>query len=76
MTTLIKIARAVGVFFALTTAAAADEPLKIATSAEPVGQLVSFAANLAKAEGDRRQGRRVHRLGGDQRGGVQPGCRC
>ncbi len=51
MTTLIKIARAVGVFFALTTAAAADEPLKIATSAGPVGQLVSFAADLAKQKG-------------------------
>jgi D-methionine transport system substrate-binding protein len=43
--------RAVGLLFALTTAAAADEPLKIATSAGPVGQLVSFAAKLAKDKG-------------------------
>lgn len=48
---LLQTARAAGVFIALTAAALADEPLKIATSAGPVGQLVSFAATLAKKKG-------------------------
>jgi D-methionine transport system substrate-binding protein len=43
--------RAAGLLLAMTAAAAADEPLKIATSAGPVGQLVSFAAKLAKEKG-------------------------
>jgi D-methionine transport system substrate-binding protein len=51
MKTLIRMARAAGLLVALTTAAAADEPLKIATSAGPIGQLVSFAAKLAKEKG-------------------------
>jgi D-methionine transport system substrate-binding protein len=48
---LIRMARAASLLSALTTAAAAAEPLKIATSAGPVGQLVSFAAKLAKDKG-------------------------
>jgi D-methionine transport system substrate-binding protein len=51
MKTLTRLARAAGLLLALTTVAAADEPLKIATSAGPVGQLVSFAAKLAKDKG-------------------------
>ena len=43
--------QAVGLMLALAAGASADEPLKIATSAGPVGQLVQFAANLAKAKG-------------------------
>jgi len=43
--------RAIGMLLVLTISAAADEPLKIATSAGPVGQLVSFAAKLAKEKG-------------------------
>ena len=42
---------ATGLMLALNTAAFADEPLKIATSAGPVGQLVQFAAGLAKSKG-------------------------
>jgi D-methionine transport system substrate-binding protein len=42
---------AASLLFAFATAAAADGPLKIATSAGPVGQLVSFAAGLAKEKG-------------------------
>jgi D-methionine transport system substrate-binding protein len=49
--TLVRMLQAAGFLFALTTAASADEPLKIATSAGPVGQLVQFAASLAKAKG-------------------------
>jgi D-methionine transport system substrate-binding protein len=49
--TLIRMLQAAGLLFALTTAAIADEPLKIATSAGPIGQLVQFAAGLAKAKG-------------------------
>jgi D-methionine transport system substrate-binding protein len=49
--TLIRIAQAAGLLLALATAASADEPLKIATSAGPVGQLVQFAAGLAKSKG-------------------------
>ena len=49
--TITRLAAAVGLLFALATAAGADEPLKIATSAGPVGQLVSFAAGLAKEKG-------------------------
>jgi D-methionine transport system substrate-binding protein len=51
MKSFIQGLRAAGLLFALTTVAAADEPLKIATSAGPVGQLVSFAAKLAKDKG-------------------------
>jgi D-methionine transport system substrate-binding protein len=43
--------RAAGLLLAMTAVAAADEPLKIATSAGPVGQLVAFAAKLAKEKG-------------------------
>jgi D-methionine transport system substrate-binding protein len=49
--TFARIAQAVGLTLALATAAVAGEPLKIATSAGPVGQLVQFAAGLAKAQG-------------------------
>jgi D-methionine transport system substrate-binding protein len=49
--TLIRVAQAAGVLLALATGACADEPLKIATSAGPVGQLVQFAAGLAKSKG-------------------------
>ena len=49
--TLVRMLQAAGFLFALTTAASADKPLKIATSAGPVGQLVQFAASLAKAKG-------------------------
>jgi D-methionine transport system substrate-binding protein len=49
--TLTRIVQAVGLSLMLATAASADEPLKIATSAGPVGQLVQFAAGLAKAKG-------------------------
>ena len=51
MNTFVRMVQAAGLFFALTTAAVADEPLKIATSAGPVGQLVGFAAKLAKDKG-------------------------
>ncbi|WP_213775309.1 MetQ/NlpA family ABC transporter substrate-binding protein [Bradyrhizobium sp. dw_78] len=51
MKTFFQMARAAGLLLALTAAAAAGEPLKIATSAGPVGQLVSFAASLAKDKG-------------------------
>lgn len=51
MKTLIRIAQAAGLFLALISAAAAEEPLKIATSAGPVGQLATYAAKLAKAGG-------------------------
>jgi D-methionine transport system substrate-binding protein len=51
MKTLARLVGATSLLFALTVAAAADEPLKIATSAGPVGQLVSFAAKLAKDKG-------------------------
>jgi D-methionine transport system substrate-binding protein len=51
MKTLMRMARAVGLLLALTTVAFADEPLKIATSAGPIGQLVSFAAKVAKDRG-------------------------
>src|ERR1700761_3784152 len=49
--TLVRMLQAAGLLFVLTTAASANEPLKIATSAGPVGQLVQFAASLAKAKG-------------------------
>jgi D-methionine transport system substrate-binding protein len=42
---------AAGLTLALATTASAGEPLKIATSAGPVGQLVQFAAGLAKSKG-------------------------
>lgn len=51
MKPLIRVAQAVGLVLALATPASAAEPLKIATSAGPVGQLVQFAAGLAKAKG-------------------------
>jgi D-methionine transport system substrate-binding protein len=51
MKMLARLVGATSLLFALTVAAAADEPLKIATSAGPVGQLVSFAAKLAKDKG-------------------------
>jgi D-methionine transport system substrate-binding protein len=49
--TLVRLMQAAGLLFALTAVAIADEPLKIATSAGPIGQLVQFAAGLAKAKG-------------------------
>ncbi|HEU0145533.1 MAG TPA: MetQ/NlpA family ABC transporter substrate-binding protein, partial [Bradyrhizobium sp.] len=51
MRTLFGIAVAVGLAMASLATAMADEPLKIATSAGPVGQLVGFAAKLAKDKG-------------------------
>jgi D-methionine transport system substrate-binding protein len=51
MKTLARLVGATSLLFALTAAAAADQPLKIATSAGPVGQLVSFAAKLARDKG-------------------------
>jgi len=51
MNILLRLVQAVGLSLALTAAAVADEPLKIATSAGPVGQLASFAAKLAKEKG-------------------------
>ena len=51
MNILLRLAQAAGLSLALTAAAFADEPLKIATSAGPVGQLASFAAKLAKERG-------------------------
>jgi D-methionine transport system substrate-binding protein len=49
--TFIRVVRVAGFLAALTATAFADEPLKIATSAGPVGQLVSFAASIAKQKG-------------------------
>jgi D-methionine transport system substrate-binding protein len=46
-----RISCTLGLLLAFATAAVAAEPLKIATSAGPVGQLVSFAAALAKEKG-------------------------
>jgi D-methionine transport system substrate-binding protein len=51
MMAFIRMARVAGFLLALTTGAFADQPLKIATSAGPVGQLVSFAAKLASDKG-------------------------
>ena len=51
MKILLRLAQAVGLSLALTASAFADEPLKIATSAGPVGQLASFAAKLAREKG-------------------------
>ncbi|WP_375788730.1 MetQ/NlpA family ABC transporter substrate-binding protein [Bradyrhizobium sp. Pha-3] len=51
MKTLLRLAQAAGVLLALTASAVADEPLKIATSAGPVGQLAAFAAKQAKEKG-------------------------
>ena len=51
MRTVLRAAQAVGLWLALTAAAFADGPLKIATSAGPVGQLAAFAAKLAKEKG-------------------------
>ena len=51
MKTFARMAQAAGLLLALTTAAFADEPLKIATSAGPVGQLAQYAAKLAKEKG-------------------------
>ena len=61
MKRLLRLAQALGLSLALTGAALteaaltgvalADEPLKIATSAGPVGQLAAFAAKLAKDKG-------------------------
>ncbi|WP_316196211.1 MULTISPECIES: MetQ/NlpA family ABC transporter substrate-binding protein [unclassified Bradyrhizobium] len=48
---LLRVALAVGLAFGLSAAGRADEPLKIATSAGPVGQVVGFAAKLAKDNG-------------------------
>src|SRR6266567_1816394 len=51
MRLFIRAAHAAGLWLALTAAAFADGPLKIATSAGPVGQLAAFAAKLAKETG-------------------------
>jgi D-methionine transport system substrate-binding protein len=48
---LLRLAQAAGLSLALTVTAFADEPLKIATSAGPVGQLAAYAAKLAKEKG-------------------------
>jgi D-methionine transport system substrate-binding protein len=48
---LLRMTHAITLLFALTTIASADEPLKVATSAGPIGQLVAFAAKLAKDKG-------------------------
>ncbi|MDB5551109.1 MAG: methionine transporter substrate-binding protein, partial [Rhizobium sp.] len=47
----IRLGQTIGVLAALTGTAFADQPLKIATSAGPVGQLVSFAAMVAEEAG-------------------------
>lgn len=49
--TFARILQTAGICIALTTAASADQPLRIAASAGPIGQLVSFAADLAKTKG-------------------------
>jgi len=51
MKTVARLAYAAVLLLAVAAPAAANEPLKIATSAGPVGQLVSFAAGLAKEKG-------------------------
>jgi D-methionine transport system substrate-binding protein len=51
MKLLVRLLRATSVLLLLASAATAEEPLKIATSAGPVGQLVSYAAKLAKDKG-------------------------
>jgi len=51
MRTLIRVTLAAALAMASLAAAMADEPLKIATSAGPVGQLVGYAAKLAKDKG-------------------------
>ena len=48
---LLRFASIAGLLAALTSSASADQPLRIATSAGPVGQLVSFAATQAKDQG-------------------------
>src|SRR5450631_901673 len=75
MKILLHLAQAAGLSLALTAAAFADEPLKIATSAGPVGQLASYAAKLAKEKGLDVKTRRVERLGCAERGGQQRRCR-
>jgi D-methionine transport system substrate-binding protein len=49
--TIVRMLRATGLLLAFTAAATADKPLKIAASAGLVGQLVSFAATLARDKG-------------------------
>jgi D-methionine transport system substrate-binding protein len=51
MKRLISAMLACGLLFGASNWARAEEPLKIATSAGPVGQLVGFAAKLAKEKG-------------------------
>ena len=51
MKIFLRLAQVVGLSLALTAPAVAGEPLKIATSAGPVGQLAAFAAKLAKEKG-------------------------
>jgi D-methionine transport system substrate-binding protein len=51
MKTLTRFVQATVVLLGFATFASADEPLKIATSAGPVGQLVQFAAGFAKSKG-------------------------
>jgi D-methionine transport system substrate-binding protein len=51
MRSLFRVVLSAGLLMASLAAAMADEPLKIATSAGPVGQLVGFAAKLAKEKG-------------------------
>jgi D-methionine transport system substrate-binding protein len=48
---LTRFAQVAAVVLGFVTSASAEEPLKIATSAGPVGQLVQFAAGLAKSKG-------------------------
>lgn len=47
----LRVVQTAGVFLALLGPARADQPLKIATSAGPVGQLVAFAAQVAQEKG-------------------------
>lgn len=51
MKMLLRVALALGLVSGLSVAGRADEPLKISTSAGPIGQLVGFAAKLAKEKG-------------------------
>ncbi|MGJ5202814.1 MetQ/NlpA family ABC transporter substrate-binding protein [Bradyrhizobium sp. HKCCYLR20261] len=51
MKMLLRVMLAVGLVSGLSVAVRADEPLKISTSAGPIGQLVGFAAKLAKEKG-------------------------
>lgn len=51
MTIFVRVAQSAILLLALTATAVADGPLKIATSAGPIGQLAAFAAKLAQQRG-------------------------